>query len=129
MLTIYFSGIIYLFIKLMWVHAWLHIWSWKSLTFCCHHYWPKHFLVSIHVLAGRTTMRDASRCIDTNDHTRSQPSQQKPATSQQCRTCWTFAMACDSCAANMLWLWSIETNNARNKKDFLLSEKKELSQN
>ena len=25
-------------------------------------------LVSIHVLAGRTTARDASRCMDTNDH-------------------------------------------------------------
>ena len=25
---------------------------------------------------------------------------------------------------DMLWLWSIETNNARNKKDFLSSEKK-----
>ena len=44
-------------------------------------------LVSIHVLAGRTTARDASRCMDTNDHKRSQPSQQKPASSQQSRTC------------------------------------------
>ena len=44
-------------------------------------------LVSIHVLAGRATARDASRCMDTNDHKRSQPSQQKPASSQQSRTC------------------------------------------
>ena len=36
-------------------------------------------LVSIHVLAGCTTARDASRRMDTNDHKRSQPSQQKPA--------------------------------------------------
>ena len=48
-------------------------------------------LVSIHVLAGRTTMSDASRCMDTNNQKRSQPSQQKPATSQQSRTCWNFA--------------------------------------
>ena len=29
----------------------------------------------------------------------------------------------------MLWLWSIETNNARNKKDFLSSEKKSKAKN
>ena len=28
-------------------------------------------LVSIHVFAGRTTVLDASRCMDTNDHKRS----------------------------------------------------------
>ena len=44
-------------------------------------------LVSIHVLVGRTTARDASRCMDTNDHNQSQPSQQKHASSQQSRTC------------------------------------------
>ena len=33
-------------------------------------------LVSIHVLAGRTTAFDASRCMDTNDHNQSQHSQQ-----------------------------------------------------
>ena len=37
--------------------------------------------------------------MDTNDHKRSQPSQQKPATSQQSRTCWTFARGCKACAA------------------------------
>ena len=31
------------------------------------------------MLAGRTTALDASRCMDTDDHKRSQPSQQKPA--------------------------------------------------
>ena len=44
-------------------------------------------LVPIHVLAGRTTTRDASRCMDTNDHKGSQPSQQKRASSQQSCTC------------------------------------------
>ena len=44
-------------------------------------------LVSIHVLAGRTTALDALRCMDTNDHRQSQPSQQEPASSQQSRTC------------------------------------------
>ena len=39
------------------------------------------------VLEGRTTARNASRCMDTNEHKRSQPSQQKPARSQQSRTC------------------------------------------
>ena len=48
-------------------------------------------LVSIHVLAGRTTTRDASRFIGTNDHKRSQPSQRKPASSLQSRTCWISA--------------------------------------
>ena len=47
-------------------------------------------LVSIHVFAGRTTVLDASRCMDTNNHKRSQPLQQKPASSQQPHTCWTF---------------------------------------
>ena len=56
-------------------------------------------LVSIHVLAGRTTALDASRCMDTNAHKHSQPSQQKPASSQQSRTCWTFARVCEACAA------------------------------
>ena len=56
--------------------------SWQIYVF---HYLLS--LVSIHVLAGRTTARDASRCMDTNDHKRSQPSQQKHASSQQSRTC------------------------------------------
>ena len=30
---------------------------------------------------------------------------------------------------DMLWLWSIETNNARNRKDFLSSEKKSKAKN
>ena len=30
---------------------------------------PVQSLISIHVLAGRTTELDASRCMDTNDHT------------------------------------------------------------
>ena len=30
---------------------------------------------------------------------------------------------------DMLWLWSIETNNARNKKDCLSSEKKSIAKN
>ena len=51
------------------------------------------------MLAGHTTARDASRCMDTNHHKRSQPSQQKPARSQQSRACWTFARACKACAA------------------------------
>ena len=44
-------------------------------------------LVSIHVLAGRTTALDALRCMATKAHKQSQPSQQKPASSQQSRTC------------------------------------------
>ena len=74
-------------------------------------------LVSIHVLAGRTTALDTSRCMDTNDHKRSQPSQQKPASSQQSRTCSTFArlvlpMRCD--------LWKLVTQD---KKRFSPSKK------
>ena len=34
-----------------------------------------------------------------------------------------------SLCRDMLWLWSIETNNARNKKDFLFSEKKSKAKN
>ena len=30
---------------------------------------------------------------------------------------------------DILWLWPIETNNARNKKDFLSSEKKSKAKN
>ena len=56
-------------------------------------------LVSIHVLAGRTTELDVSWYMDTNDHKRSQPSQQKPASPQPNRTCWTFARTCQACAA------------------------------
>ena len=56
-------------------------------------------LVSIHVLAGHTTVLNALRCMNTNSHKRSQPSQQKPASSQQSRTCWTFARACEVCGA------------------------------
>ena len=45
----------------------------------------------MHVLAARTTALDVSQCLDTNAHKQSQSSQQKPASSQQSRTCWTFA--------------------------------------
>ena len=55
-------------------------------------------LVFIHVLAGCTTTLDASRCMGTNDHKQSQPSQQKPASSQQSPTCWTFARLEPRCA-------------------------------
>ena len=38
-------------------------------------------------------------CMGTNAHKQFQPSQQKPASPQQIRTCWTFARACEACAA------------------------------
>ena len=41
-------------------------------------------------------MLDVSRCMSTNDHKQSLPSQQKPACSQLSRTCWNFARACDA---------------------------------
>ena len=72
---------------------------------------------------GRTTALDASRCMDTNDHNQSQPSQQRPASSQQSHMV-NFCEGLKGLCRDMLWLWSIETNNTRNKKEFLSSEKK-----
>ena len=66
-------------------------------------------------------MRDASRCMDTNDHSfrnKSLRAHNKVAHVELLR----------GLCRDMLWLWSIETNNARNNKDFLSSEKKEQSQ-
>ena len=64
-----------------------HLFTYPQLHPCM-----KHVKPGLHtVLAGRTTTRDSSRCMDTNDHKWSQHSQQKLASWQQSRTCWTFA--------------------------------------
>ena len=80
-------------------------------------------MVSIHVLAGRTKALDAFRCMDTNAHKQSQPLQQKAASSQKVAHVALLRGLC----RDMLWLWPIETDNARHKKDFLSSEEKEQS--
>ena len=72
------------------------------------------------MLAGRTTARDAFRCMDTNDHNWSQPSQQKPATSQQSRTCWTFARPVPRYAVTVIY-----RNQQRKKQRFSVLRKKE----
>ena len=86
-------------------------------------------LVSIHLLAGRTTALDALRCMGTNAHKQSQPSQQKPACSQQSRTCWSFARGCEACAAICCGcdLWEPITQDT--KQIFCPSEKKSKAEN
>ena len=79
------------------------------------------------MLAGHTTALDASRFMDTNDHNQSQPSQQKPASSQQSRTCWTFASAWKASAAICCDCDLSKPATQETKKDFLSSEKNELS--
>ena len=70
-------------------------------------------LVSIHVLAGRTTALDASRFIGTNAQKQSQSSQQKPARSQQSctlvRGCEALAAICCDCN-----LWKPRTQYTKN---------------
>ena len=51
------------------------------------------------MLAGRTTAVDAFRYTGTNAYKQSQPSQQKPAFSQQSHTFWTFARRREACVA------------------------------
>ena len=78
-------------------------------------------LVSIHVLARRTTTRDASRCVNTNDHKRSQPSSWKPAGSQQSCTCWTFARPVPRYAVSMIY----RNQQRKKQKSFSVLRKKE----
>ena len=54
---------------------------------------------------------DASRCIGTNAHKQSQPSQQMPECLQQSRTCWTFTRWCEACFAVSCdcSLWKLKT--------------------
>ena len=64
-------------------------------------------------------MLDTSECMDTNDHNQSQPLQQKPVSSQQSLTSWTFARHVPPYAVTV-----ISRNQHRKKtKDFLSSEK------
>ena len=76
------------------------------------------------MLAGRTSTPDASRCMDTNDHKRSQPSQQKPASSQQSCSCWTFARACVAICCDC----DLEKLTTQEKNYFLSSGKKRTKQ-
>ena len=68
-------------------------------------------------------MVDVSRYIDTNAHKQSQPSQQKPACSQQSHNMLNF---CEACAAICCEcdLWQPITQD---KKDYLFSKEKEQS--
>ena len=63
--------------------------------------------------------------MDTNDHKQSQSSQQKPASSQQSRNVGLLRGVARPVPRYAV---TIETNNARNKKDFLSAEEKEQSQ-
>ena len=63
--------------------------------------------------------------MDTNDHKRSQPSQQKPASSQQSRTCLTFARAC----AAICYGCDLQKPTTQGKKIFCPSKKKSKAKN
>ena len=74
-------------------------------------------LVSIHVLVGRTMYGHQWSQAITAFATKACELATK---SHMLNFCEGLRGLC----RNMLWLWSIETNNARNKKDFLSSKKK-----
>ena len=78
------------------------------------------------MLAGHTTARDASRCMDTNQHKRSQPSQQRPARSQQSRTCWTFARPVPQYAVTVIYR---NQQHKKQKRFSVLRKKKGKAKN
>ena len=72
------------------------------------------------MLAGHTTARDASRCMDNNEHKRSQPSQQKPARSQHVELLRGLARPVPRYAVTVIY-----RNQQRNKqKRFFVIRKK-----
>ena len=75
------------------------------------------------MIAGCTAALNESRYVGTNAHKQSQPSQQKPACLHQSRTCWIFPRGCEACAAVMLWLRPMGTENAEYKSFFSLGRK------
>ena len=74
----------------------------------------------MHVLAARTTALDVSQCLDTNAHKQSQSSQQKPASSQQSRTCWTFARPVPQYAVTVIY----RNQQHKKQKSFSVFRKK-----
>ena len=58
--------------------------------------------------------------MDTNDHKQSQPSQQKPATSQQSLTCWTFARPVPRHAVTVIY----RNQQSKKQKRFYVLRKK-----
>ena len=79
------------------------------------------------MLAERKTALDAPQCMDTYDHKRFQPSQQKPASSQQSRTCRTFARPVPWYAATVIYR-NHRNQQRKKQKSFSVLRKKEQSQ-
>ena len=82
------------------------------------------------MLAGHTTARDASRCMDGHQWTQTITAFATKAWKVATKShMLNFCEGLPGLCRDMLRLWSIETNNARNKKDFLSSENKNKAKN